>query len=416
MAGPLEGVHVLDLSQGLSGPYAAMLLGDAGARITKVEPLGGDYARAYGPPFRGGESAQFMEINRNKRGVALDIERPEGREIVERLLRDVDVVVTDHTPARASELRLNYASIEKISRRVVHCNVTPFGERGPMAEHPGAELVVQAMAEFPKSLGRLGDAPIRLGTDIANMNTGAQALQGIVAALIMRERTGEGQFVEVNMLRTLLHLRSQVFTAHSENTDDVNGPHTDGNIVPNGPSGFMNTKPQDHGYKTKDGHVLIQGWGGLASTPEKYRQLLADLGIADDVKDDPRWANAADVLGGSSKYGWELKDTWERGLANRTTQEAMDFFESYGMTAFPVNNYPSLFADPQVESIKMVQTLEHPTAGTYRTLGSPWLFSSTPAAIQCPAPLLGQHTDEVLTEVGYHAPDIARLRAAGAIA
>jgi len=415
MPGPLEDVRVLDLSQGFAGPYCTMLLGDAGARVTKVEPLTGDYVRGYGPPFRGDESAQFMEINRNKRGVAVDLELPEGRKVVERLLREVDVVVTDHAPARAAELRLDYPAVERVNRRVVHCNVTPFGEHGPMADQPGAELVVQAMAEFPASLGRFGDTPVRLGTDVANMNTGQQALQGIVAALIMRQRTGEGQFVEVNMLRTLMHLRSQVWTAHSENVDDVNGPHTVGNIVPNTPSGHMNTKAQDHGYRTKDGHILIQGWGGIASSPEKYHELLEELGIADEVKDDPRWKNAADVLGGASAYGWQVKDTWARGLATRTTEEALEFFEAHGMVAFPVNDYPMLFADPQVESISMVQEVRHPTVGTYRTLGSPWLFADTPAALQGPAPLLGQHTDDVLREAGYSATEIAGLRAAGAI-
>lgn len=153
-----------------------------------------------------------------------------------------------------------------------------------------------------------------------------------------------------------------------------------------------------------------------ATCPVKtYRQLLADLGIADDVKNDPRWTNAADVLGGSSKYGWEVKDVWESGLASRTTDEAMDFFESYGMTAFPVNDYPRLFADPQVESIKMVQTLTHPTVGAYRSLGSPWLFADTPAASQGPAPLLGQHTDEALSAAGYPADAIRSLRETGVI-
>ena len=409
MAGPLDGLRVVELAQGLAGPYCGMLLGDAGAHLTKVEPLGGDYARAYGPPFRNDESAQFLEINRNKRSLALDIDRPEGREVVERLLHEADVLVTDFNPARATELRLDYAAVEGINRQLVHCNVTPFGEHGPMADQPGAELVLQAMAEYPASLGRLGDSPVRLGTDVANINTGGQAVQGIVSALLMRDRIGEGQFVDVNMLRTLMHLRGQIWTAQSEHVDDLGGPHEDSNIVPNGPSGYMNTKPQDHGYRTKDGHVLLQGRG---STPDRFQALIEELGIADDVRDDPRWEDPGNAIGGSSMYGWQVKDVWERGLKDRTTQDAIELFESHGMNAFPVNDYEMLIANPQVREINMLQELEHPTAGTYSTLGSPWLFADTPAAIQGPAPLLGQHTDEVLSTAGYGAPEIAQLREA----
>lgn len=412
MTGPLDGVRVLELAQGLAGPYAGMLFGDAGARVTKVEPVAGDYARTYGPPFVGPESAQFIEINRNKRGLALDIDRPEAGAIIERLLRDVDVLVTDLAPARASALHLDYPSVERINQRVVHCNITPFGEHGPMANQPGAELVIQAMAEYHASLGAMGEPPLRLGTDVANINTGAQAVHGVVAALLMRERTGDGQFVDVNMLRTLMHFRGMIWTAHSEQVDAFGGTHRDGNIVPNG-AVSMNLKPREHGLRTKDGHVLLQGRG---STQDAFDSLLAELGIAEEVRDDPRWANAGvNVMGGSSAYGWQVKDVWERGLQHRTTEEAVELLESRGMSAFPVNNYEMLFADPQVHEIKMVQELTHPTAGAYRTLGSPWLFEDTPAAIQCTAPMLGQHTDELLTEAGYRSAEIAALRTIGVI-
>ena len=207
MTGPLDGVRVVDLTQGLSGPYCAVLLGDAGATVTKVEPPGGDYARGYGPPFIEGQGAQFLELNRNKRGVVLDIERAEGRRVLERLLLAADVLVTDLSPQQAAALDLDYETVEQLNGRLVQCNITPFGERGPMAEQPGAELVVQGMAEYTASVGQIGEPPVRLGTDVAQLNTGAQAVQGIIAALLMRERTGEGQFVDVNMLRTLMHLR-----------------------------------------------------------------------------------------------------------------------------------------------------------------------------------------------------------------
>ena len=413
MSGPLDGIRVLELAQGLSGPYADMLLGDAGARVVKVEPIGGDYVRTYGPPRVGTESAQFLEINRNKRGIALDIERPESRAILEDLLREIDVLVTDLGPTRAAELGLDYANVERVNKRVVHCNITPFGEHGPMKDQPGSELVIQAMAEFHGSLGRIDEAPLRLGTDVANINTGQQAVHGIVAALLMRDRTDEGQFVDVNMLRTLMHMRGMAWTIMSEQADAFGGPHRPNHIIPNG-ANAVHFKPPEHGVRTKDGYVLLQGRG---STEETYQELLTELGIYDEVKDDPRWGRAgADVLGPSSAYGWQVKDTWNRALADKSTEETVEFFESRGLSAFPVNTYEMLFADPQVREIKMVQELTHPTAGTYRTLGSPWLFEDTPAAIQCPAPLLGQHTDEVLGELGITAAEIARLRSSSIVA
>ena len=416
MAGPLDGLRVVELAQGMAGPYAGMLLGDGGAQITKVEPLGGDYVRGYGPPFVEGESPQFLEINRNKRSIAVDIERAEGREVMERLLRAADVLVTDHAPSRAATLRLDYAAVERINRRLVHCNITPFGERGPMADQPGAELVVQAMAEYSASLGTVGEEPVRHGAHLANVNTGGQVVQGVVAALLMRERTGEGQFVDVNMLRTLMHLRGQIWLGYSDPVEYLGDPHREGNIVTNSASSFLHSKPPERGYRTKDGYVLLQGWRGL--TPDAYATLLSELGIAADVKGDPRWASGGSVLGGATLYGWQtdVKDMWERGLKERTTAEVIELMESHGLNGFVINtDYEMLFADPQVDEIKMVQEVTHPVAGTHRTLGSPWLFADTPAAIQSPAPLLGEHSNEVLGEAGYSAPEIAQLREAGVI-
>ena len=403
MAGPLDGIVVVDITQGLAGPYCSMLLGDAGAEVIKVEPPTGDVARGYGPPFHAGDAAQFVELNRNKRGVALDLERPEGMEALHRLLARADVLLSDLSPARAADLHLDYPSVERVNRRVVQCNITPFGERGPMANLPGAEIVVQAMAEYTESLGTLGEPPVRLGTDVGNINTGGQALQGIAAALFMRERTGEGQLVTVNMLGTLMHLRGMMWASHSEAVDDWWGFHQDTYI-----------KPADHGYRTKDGYVFLTvGMGTL--TPEGFKGLTKRLGIADSVHSDPRWAgNGAGVIGGSARWGWEVKDIWDNALQQFSTQEVLAIFDEFGANAFPVNNYERLFADPQVTEIEMVKELSDAAHGTYQTLGSPWLFKATPASVRTPAPGLGEHTDEVLSQAGFSAADITRLRQAGA--
>ena len=403
MTGPLDGVRVVELTQGLSGPYCSMLLADAGASVTKIEPPGGDYARGYGPPFIGDEGAQFLELNRNKRGMVLDIERTEGRLVLERLLLDADVLVTDFNPARAAELDLAYDAIERVNSRIVQCNITPFGERGPMADQPGAELVIQGMAEYTASVGTIGEPPVRLGSDVAQLNTGAQAVQGILAALLMRERTGEGQFVDVNMLRTLMHLRGMMWTSHSESVDEWWGFHQDTYV-----------KPADHGYRTSDGSLLIGGMGGVAE--EEFDALLHDLGIPESVKEDPRWANnGAGVIGGPSRFGWEVIDVWEQALKDKTSAEVIEILDAHGLNGFPVNSYEELFADPQVGEIGMEQEVTHPEIGAYRTLGAPWIFAESPAAIREPAPMQGEHTDAVLVEAGYSQGDIDGLRQAGVV-
>ena len=401
MPGPLEDIVVVDISQGLAGPYCSMLLSDAGADVIKVESPSGDPARGYGPVHRGDAGAAFVELNRNKRDVVLDLERPEGMEALHRLIEQADVLITDLSPARAADLKLDYPSVERLNKRVVQCNITPFGERGPMADLPGAEIVIQAMSEVTGSLGSLGTPPVRLGADVGNINTGGQAVQGIVAALFMRERTGEGQLVTLNMLGTLMHLRGMMWASHSEGADDWWGFHQDTYI-----------KPADHGYKTKDGNVfLTAGMGGL--TPEGFKSLTSRLGIPDSVHDDPRWAgNGGGVIGGSARYGWEVVDVWNKALANFTSAEVTAIFDEHGGNAFPVNDYEHLIPDPQLAEIEMVQELKD-DLGTYQTLGSPWLFKQTPASVRTAAPKLGQHTDEVLTKAGYGAADIAKLKQAG---
>jgi len=401
MPGPLQDVVVVDISQGLAGPYCSMLLGDAGADVIKVEPPGGDPARGYGPVHRGDAGAAFVELNRNKRDVVLDLERPEGMEALHRLIRQADVLVSDLSPARAADLKLDYASVEAINQRVVQCNITPFGERGPMANLPGAEIVAQAMSETTGSLGTIGAPPVRLGTDVGNINAGGQAVQGIVAALFMRERTGEGQLVTVNMLGTLMHLRGMMWASHSEGADDWWGFHQDTYI-----------KPADHGYRTKDGNVfLTAGMGGL--TPESFKALTSRLGIPDSVHDDPRWAgNGAGVIGGSARYGWEVVDVWNEALKNFTSAEVGAIFDEVGANSFPVNDYEHLIPDPQLTEIAMVQELTD-AQGTYQTLGSPWLFKQTPASVRTPAPTLGQHTDEVLASAGFSADEVGKLKQAG---
>src|SRR3954471_6676111 len=207
MSGALSGFTIVDLTQGLCGPFGSMRLGDAGAEVIKIEPLSGDSARGMGPPFIGNESAVYLSLNRNKKSLALDLQKPEGQDIVRRLGAQADVFLEDLGPGEAEKLGLGYEDLQKLNPKLVYCSISAFGEAGPLRDLPGAELVIQAMADYTNSLGRIGEPPVRLGTDVASLNPGIFASQAVTAALFHRVRTGEGQRVAVSMLGTLLHMR-----------------------------------------------------------------------------------------------------------------------------------------------------------------------------------------------------------------
>ena len=226
MPGALDGFTIIDFTQGLCGPFASMRLADAGAEVVKIEPLTGDAARTMGPPFIQDESAVFLSLNRNKKSIALDVTKPEGREIAQKLIARAAVVLEDFGPGQAEKLGLGYEDLNQTNPTLVYCAISAFGEEGPLRDQPGAELVVQAMADYTHSLGKIGDAPVRLGTDVASLNTGIMASQAVTAGLFHRVRKGAGQRVAVSMLGTLLHMRGIMWTAMTD-PDEWYGFHLD---------------------------------------------------------------------------------------------------------------------------------------------------------------------------------------------
>ena len=274
-AGSLDGIRVIDLTQGLCGPFCTMQLGDAGAEVIKIEPPAGDFAPRMGPPFVGDESAVFLSVNRNKKSVVLDLETSLGRQATALLTRDADVIVEDLGPGAAEKLGLGYAQLHGANNKLVCCSITAFGEHGPLRDRPGSELVVQAMAEYTASLGRIGDPPIRVGADIASLNTGIFAAQAILAALFHRLRTGEGQRVAVSEFGSLLHLRGIMWHSMSD-PDDWYGFHLD-----------HYTKPPDSGYQAENGplyFILRRG------SNEDWDRLVMELGM-EEVLADRRFAD-----------------------------------------------------------------------------------------------------------------------------
>jgi formyl-CoA transferase len=391
--GSFAGMRVIDLTQGLCGPFCSMQLGDAGADVIKIEPLQGDNSRGFGPPFIGSESAVFLSLNRNKRSLAIDYANPAGCDVVQRLARKADVIIEDFGPGAAGKLGLGYDDVKDENSRLVYASISAFGEEGPLKDLPGAELVIQAMAEYAASLNKIGDPPVRLGADVASLNTGIFAAQAIIGALFYRERNGVGQRVAVNQFGTLLHLRGIMWHAMS-NPDDWFGFHLD-----------HYTNPPEYGYQAKDGplyFILRRG------TSEDWDRLLMELGM-EHVLADPRFDDFGRQATSIGRYAPEVKPIWEEAFKEKTRAEIIDLIHSVGGDAVPILDYPSLVAHPQVAAIEAIATIDHPTAGTFQTVAPFIRFMETPLAITLPPPLLGQHSREILADSGIDEAEIERL-------
>lgn len=395
MVMPLEGTKVIDITEGIAGPYCSMELGDAGAEVIKVERLRGDTSRGWGPPFVGDQSAVFLGLNRNKRGIALDWEKPQGREILRRLAGDADVFMEDLGVGQAEALGLGHDALAATNPRLVSLSITALGEKGPFAERPGSELVAQAMSEVTASLGAIGEPPERLGADVASTYTGYYSFIAILSALFQRNRTGRGQRVSTSLIGSCLFMRSTLWTAHSD-PDEWYGFHLDNYI-----------KPRDYGYIAKDGQFFFTFMRPI--TPDHWAGLLDDLGLA-HMKDNPHWVSPGNEVIAQGRYGYIYRDVWDEQFGRMTVDAIAAIVERHGGNVWRFNNYEMLFSHPQTALIDMVEEIDHPTAGRIKMTGIPWKLTETPGAVRLPPPLLGQHIDEILRGLGYSPAEIQTLR------
>jgi crotonobetainyl-CoA:carnitine CoA-transferase CaiB-like acyl-CoA transferase len=377
---PLDGLLVVDLTRVLSGPYCTMLLADMGARVIKIEQPGkGDDTRAWGPPFQGGESAYFLSINRNKESLALDIKQPRGREFLERLLARADVLVENFRPGTMERLGLGHAAIAPRFPRLVYCSISGFGQSGPRREQPGYDAVMQAEGGLMSITGEADGPPYRLGVAISDIVTGMFAAQGITLALLARERTGQGQLVDISMLdatAALLTYQAAIYFATGKPPVRMGNRHP--TIVP---------------YETFEGtdgaFVLAVG------NDEQWRRFCTTAGI-DALANDARFATNRDRV---AHYA-ELKPVLESHLRTRPRDEWIRVLTAAGIPCGSVRDIGEVLVDPQVAARNMIQTVDHQTLGSINVLGTPLKLSETPGAVRQAPPTLGQHTDAILREFG----------------
>ena len=396
MGPALEGIRVLDLSRALAGPYCTMMLGDMGAEIIKLEiPGTGDEARHYGPPFQEGESSYFLSVNRNKLSITLNLKDPRGKEIFRELAKKSDVLVENFRPGTMEELGLGYDSLKGLNPKLIYCAITGFGPKGPDSQRPGYDLIAQGMGGIMSVTGPIGGPPYRVGIAQADITAGMFAAYGIMVALFHRERSGQGQKVETSLFQSQiaqLTFQAGRFFATGES------PRPQGNQHPL-------IAPYES-FKTKDGHINIAvGNNALWSTFCKVMGL-------ESYEKDPRFdTNPKRVQNRPA-----LVDIIEERTVEFTTEELRKILDEAGIPNGPVWTVGEALTAPQTIALGMVQELEHPRAGRIKVTGIPVNLSSTPGSLRQPPPLLGQHTEEVLSKLlGMDPREIQELRQKGVI-
>jgi formyl-CoA transferase/CoA:oxalate CoA-transferase len=396
MALALDDIAILDLSHALAGPFASTLLGDYGARVVKVEPPGaGDIARAWGPPFYGSEPAYFVNLHRNKRSVEVDLKHPEGRELFFRLMERADIVLENYRPGTLDKLGIDYPRASRRNPRIIYCSVSGFGQTGPYRDRAALDLIVQAESGMISVTGEAQGRGVRCGVSVADMTAGLYAAFGIMAALHARQRTGRGQCVDVSMLEGQLGLLHGMIGAY----------FADGQVpAPMGTAYKALLPYQTFRTRTRDLALAV-------GSDKLWRAFCPLMGLP-ELADDPRFSTNRARAANRTALIARLQEVF----LTRTYEEWEALLLPAGIPVGAINTIDQVVDHPQVAARGAIVESKHPVAGTVRMVGVPVRMSETPGAVRSPAPLLGEHTDEVLREdLGLDAEEIARLRRAGAI-
>jgi formyl-CoA transferase/CoA:oxalate CoA-transferase len=396
LRGPLDGLTVLDFSRILSGPYCTMLLADMGARVIKIEQPGcGDDTRAWGPPFLNGESAYFLSVNRNKESLTLDLKHAAAAEVLDCLLAKADVLVENFRPGTMDRLGLGHAALAPRYPSLVYCSISGFGQTGPRSAEPGYDAVIQGEGGLMSITGAKDGPPFRLGIAISDIVSGMFAAQGITMALLARVRTGRGQRVDVGMLDStaaLLTYQAGIYFATGATPGRMGNRHP--TIVP---------------YETfpaSDGEFVV-----AVGNDDQWRRFCGIIG-AERLAEDPLFSTNRDRV---IHYD-ELRPRLVERLRTRTRAEWVAALKAAGVPCGSVRDVAEVLEDPHLEARRMIETVEHMSAGAVRVLGLPIKLSDTPGGVRTPPPALGQHTDPILTsDCGLSPAAVAALRTSRAV-
>ena len=386
---PLDGIKVVDLSRILAGPYCTQYLGEMGADVIKVEPPLGDDTRGWGPPFVGesDEAVYYLAANRNKRGIVLDLKSERGQEAARRLVAGADVLVENFRPGTLERWGLGYALLASLNPRLIHVSITGFGQTGRYRDRAGYDLVAQALGGIMSLTGEADGPPAKVGLPVADLNAGTWAIIGVLMALQARHTTGRGQYLDVSLLDSQLAWHVYAAGAHFYDTPR--------------PRRMGSAHPSIVPYQA---YHASDGWLILAVGSEKlWRALCGVLGL--DIADDPKFASNA----ARAAHRDELNALLGEVLLTRSADEWLKVFETAGIPAAPINEIDDVYNDPWTAEREQVVRLPHPTVGTYVGTGFPVKASDTPPHPTSAPPTLGQHTEQVLAELGYSAGEIAEF-------
>ena len=385
----LEGITVIDCSQILAGPFCSMLLADHGARVIKVEkPNGGDDVRGWGPPFIGDDSSAFVQLNRNKESISLDIKEKSGKEILKKLIKTADVLIENSRVGTMDKLGFGYDDVKKINSKIIYCSITGFGSEGPYSKRGGFDLIAQGMSGLMSITGHPDSPPAKVGVPIADLNTGMFAMQGILSAYIHRLKKNEGQYMEVSLLESAL-----AYTMYESSIYFTTGKIS----TPDG-SAHRLTAPYQ-AFKTKDGYINIG-----AANQSNWERLLNVLGL-ENLNKDPDFSDSKSRQVNRKK----LEKILEKIFITKSSKEWIKMLIESSIPSGPIYNMKEVWEDEQVKYRKMDVKLDHPKQKKSRNIGVAVKLSKTPGKIKTPAPLYGEHSSKILKELGYSEDEIKNL-------